>query len=509
MRSRAAGWSSRLLSVATPSLTEARWREFLASTAFIAATLLLYGIFIPAPRFIDDWALVANAPVLRLPPASFAQALISRSYFDLTGERTWQPLVTLFHYCCRTLTGQRLTGILLHGLNALLLRAVVKRMGASERCATITAALWLVFPFHSEAVYVSVFKGHLIAAASALACLYTWERACANEIPDRRWLAASWVAFAIGLLGKETAVAGPALIVLRTILGDPARRWARVRLLAGHAAIASTYAVWRFGILRPAPALTFSAARRPFASLGWYLSSMLWPYPACFVRTLPLGLWPALLVLPFGGLAWLKRDRSLVLQGLLWIPVTLLPFLHAVPFAHYSPVADRYLYLPVAGACLTAAAILAETRARLALVVVGTAWAILLMGRNGQLRSAPALIKQTVACAPDNPMSYRIAGLNLLRAGDFPAARRNFAFAAASASGNPDFLNEYGVVCLETGDPEGARVIFERLLAMRSSAVVSANLHRALTMLGRGNEVPHTPVTRRASDPTPGADSPH
>ncbi len=469
-------------------MTPSARREAAVGAGFAAGALFLFGMTLPAPVFLDDWSYVVKNPLLRAPWDGFRRALLSRDYFAYTGERTWQPLVTLLHWACRAPAELRLIGIGLHAANALLLRAVARRLGASEKTATAAAALWLVFPFHAEALFLSSFKGHLLAAASALAALYAWERATAGETADRRWLAASWAALALGLLGKETAVVGPALIGLRVLLGDARRRAQRLRLLAGHAALCAVYLVWRFGVLRPAPALAFPAPRRPLASLGWYLLGLAKPWPACLARSLPPGAWPAVLVLPFAGLVWAARRRPLALYGLLWIPVALLPFLGFVAFAGYSPVADRYLYLASAGACLALADLLAETRATLALAVLGAAWAGLLARRNGEFRDLPGVCAQTAACAPDNPLALALWGEERLTERDYGAAREALERAVALSPKDPDILNNLGLARFGAGDKEGARDAFARAVAVRPATGAYENLGLALTALGRRKE---------------------
>jgi hypothetical protein len=463
-------------------------REAGVCAAFVAGALLLFGMTVPAPVFLDDWSFVLKAPFLRLSWPDFRAILLSRDYFAYTGERTWQPLVTLLHWLVRVPAELRLIGILLHAGNALLLRAAARRLGAPEKTATAAAALWLVFPFHSEALFLSSFKGHLLAAASALAALYAWERATGGKTTDRRWLAASWGALVLGLFGKETAVVGPALIGVRVLLGDPKRRVERLRLLAGHAVICAAYLVWRFGILRPAPAFAYPAPRRPLGSLGWYLVALVKPWPSCLARSLRAGWWPAAAVLPYAGAVWAARKRPLALYGLLWIPAALLPFLHFVRFAAYCPVADRYLYLASAGACLALADLLAGTRWRLTLAVVGVAWGALLARRNGEFRDLPAVCAQTAACAPDNPLALELWGEERLTEGDYEAARTALEKAVSISPRDPDILNNLGLARYRTGDKEGARAAFARVVELKPAPGAWNNLALVLLDLGRKKE---------------------
>ena len=147
---------------------------------------------------------------------------------------------------------------------------------------------------------------------------------------------------------------------------------------------------------------------------------LVWPWPLCLERTSGQGAWVWAALAGYAAAAWTLRRRPRELWLLLWIGAAAVPFLHFIAFANFSPVADRYLYLPAAGFCL----LLAQIARRSALPVlcgVFVAWSGVTATRNGLYRSERGLFAQTSACAPFNPRAQFLFGLACLRDGD-PAA---------------------------------------------------------------------------------------
>lgn len=350
-----------------------------------AAALAAYGLTLAAAPFYDDQVFVQGNPVFGLPFGDFLSVLFSRGYFLVTEERTWQPLVTLFHWFTHDRAWLfRLSGILLHALNSVLVYLYARRLLEDETRALLAGLLFAFFPASTEAIAVSAFKGHPAAFAFILAALLAWE----SGSP------AVYAFFALGLLCKETALLVPVLALLR-------RRPAPAQW-AFFASIALAYLGIRFLWLLPVPpaGALVPPGWASVQSFGWYLLRLLWPHPLCLESSLPSGwLHPAAGVLFLCGLAW---RRSALLA---WIGLGLLPVLHLVPFANYSPVADRYLYLPAAGFCLLLARL---PRALPAVLLV--AWGAMTLKRNALFSDPEGLALQTAACAPANPRAQAMLG---------------------------------------------------------------------------------------------------
>jgi hypothetical protein len=354
---------------------------------------------------------VRDNPAFARPFGEFLAGLFSRDYFAFVQERTYQPLVTLFHWFTHGAPlAYRLAGLALHAANAALVYAIARRLLKRDRAALLAAALFAFFPAHTEALNFSAFKGHALAAAFIMATVLAFM--------EKRAAAAAGF-FALALLSKETG--------LVALLLCAAHERGKLRRLAPLAAIGAAYLALRFVWLAPPPAFPSGFARPVVESFGFYVRMLALPWPLCLERTLPaaplLYAWAAVFVL--GVWAW-RRSRE-ALFFLAWIVAGLLPVLHLIPFANVTPVADRYLYLPAAGFALLLAGLYGKTaRGERLLAGVLVAWASLTAARNLDYRSERALFEQTADRAPDNPRAQFLVANARFHDKDYAAARRGY-----------------------------------------------------------------------------------
>ncbi len=392
------------------------------AAALAGAIALVYAPALKAPVIYDDAWHVRDNPVFRLPFGEFLSGLFSRDYFSFANERTFQPLVTLFHYATHDQPPlYRAFGLSLHFLNAVLLYRVARALNAGRRPAIFATILFAFFPAHTELLNFSSFKGHLFAAACILGVLLAVIRYCADTskttLPLRLF-----VFLILGLLSKESAlIAVPLSLTYIALFSDPRR----MRSLAfGAFAVCGAYLILRFAVLAPPRAFPRTFDHSSLESLAFYLRTLAVPYPLCLERTLPAGPWWVFWLGLFAGLAFLLRRSKESLFALAWIPVSSLPFLHLVSFANVSPVADRYLYLPAAGLCLLLARLPVRfPRGELALAAVLFVWAGITASRNLTYRSTRALFEQTASCAPRNARAQFLLGMIRFQEKDYPAAR--------------------------------------------------------------------------------------
>jgi tetratricopeptide (TPR) repeat protein len=118
-----------------------------------------------------------------------------------------------------------------------------------------------------------------------------------------------------------------------------------------------------------------------FGPLGWYVVKTFWPVPtSTYVRYLPDGPWIAAGIAGaiafgaawwwFGRKGWRPERFALALWLAPLLPALAIPALLRVPT---NPVAERYLYLPSAGAVMLAAFLLGRALARPARVFAAAA----------------------------------------------------------------------------------------------------------------------------------------
>ena len=373
--------------------------------------------------------------------------------------------------------GFHLTSLLLHALNVVLLWAVIRRLLATpaggngsgssgespgfrpglfeeggraggNAAAGLAAVLFAVHPLVTEAVCEPTFREDLLATTFTLSALLlvSWNRPVAF-----RWQAVAAAACCLlAVASKESGLVAPLVLAAWWWLAGRAEArggWALA--IGGGLALVGGFLVVRF-LLEPSPSLIFEAKPEyPGGSftaalgllpriLALYVQLILLPvnqsadYGLVSVRHLPLPV--ALLVLGAvsGLLSWAaSRDRR-IWMGIALLVLPLVPVANLVPI--YRAAADRYLYLPLAGAACIAACLLdsAWTRAqgqrRQMALLAGVVAAVLLAAATAERQRvwsrSLALWEDT---ARRNPASFTaVHGLAdaLRRAGRLPEAER-------------------------------------------------------------------------------------
>ncbi len=447
-------------------ITKAKYPKlFLIAAASLLAVVcaLLYGMTLAAPLIYDDITNVRDNPLWAYSGFQILIASLSRDYFALTLERTYQPLVTLFHFFTHeSPLSYRLAGIALHAFNGWLVLRVGLRLGQDRRAAMLAALLFCAYPASTEAVNISSFKGHLLGFSFGLLALEAWLVYLENGAV--RVLAGAAALYGAALLSKETALAVGLLCA--AAWGCLNRRRERLAGLAVLSGVSAAYLAWRFVWLRPAAGFPEIFRYSAPASLAWYLRMLVWPWPLCLERSLGPGAWAWAVLGGYAAGLWVLRRRPRELWLAAWIGLASTPFLHFVAFANFSPVADRYLYLPVAGFCLLLAQ-LSKRSAVAALCGLLVVWGGVTETRNGLYRSERSIFGQTSSCAPTNPRAQSL----------------------------------YGLACMRDGDPAAGEAAFRSALRLRESAGLHTLLGEALFQQGKADDARGHYRQARALDP--------
>ena len=485
----------------------------------VAAT---FGILAWAPIAYDDLFYLRGTPLVTGVWPGWAAILTKpMDYLEVVGtpSEAYEPINTLLHRWLYGLAGEqpllyRLSSLLLHWLNILLVWGLFRRALREERLAFLGALLFAVYPAHVETLAISAFKKHLLTALLCLATLWLQSR----PLPEALLCPLSWTMFGVGLLNKESAVIIP-LSVLVWEYGEGGsglrRRW---RIFAGYGALCLAYWLWRrhLGPIPGRPPAGGDWGRHFLdcaAALAWYLSQLAWPWNLCLehsLRVLPAGpsagttpavlflLLAAILAAGLGAvlLRLLRRDRVAWI-GAAWTLACLLPFLNVVPVMNYSLVADRYLYLAHAGFCLLLMRGLAVAGGRLgprlacglrlAPALMAAAYFALAVRRGALFADPLELWTRTAACAPDNPRAHLVLESVCLQRGLYPEAERELLrlqelhlspHAAAAA------YQDLSRILYETGRVREAVAAAERRVRLSPDAVAWLNLGAYLMRAG-------------------------
>lgn len=319
--------------------------------------------------------------------------------------------------------GYHLTSILLHAVNVVLVWLVAREVLAGSEgrvggggpptgrsLAAFLAALWFaVHPIVVEAVCEPTFREDLLAAAFTLGAVVLAGRHAAAAGADA-WRAAGCATICLlAVASKESGVAAPFVLAAFWGLfraGGRSRFW-RLAIGGGFVVVAAFLAA-RF-LLEPSPSRIFETKPGFLGGsfietlkiepriLALYAQLIVFPVNLCAdyglysLRHLPL--WASLVVIAaLASLATVggRRDHRL-LFGLALLLVPLVPVSNLVPI--YRAAADRYLYLPLAGAaCIVACVLdgpwLAGNERRRQAVTIGAMGAIVVLGAMGIGRQA-------------------------------------------------------------------------------------------------------------------------
>lgn len=182
-----------------------------AALLALAAYLPVFNNFFIADDFVYlsqiRMALADPAHLLRIPPG----------VYRLTGH--------LYFVFCYEVFGLHAAGyyavsLLLHAACCLLVYELVRRVGGRSDAAAGAVLFFAVYERHHEAVMWISAASELIATMAILACLLLWERflrpiaEAGGRAPSPLWPGLAMLAFAAGLLSKESAVVAVALLLL-------------------------------------------------------------------------------------------------------------------------------------------------------------------------------------------------------------------------------------------------------------------------------------------------------
>ncbi len=424
-----------------------------AATIVAAAAVLAFARSLGNGFTYDEGLVIVGAQ--RFLQSGAFGVLFSKSYFAYSLEGTWRPVCT-FTYMLDAAVAMhpavfKADSLLWHLVAAWLLMALSRRLLPPERrrWALWAGLLFVVHPVTTETVDNASFREDTLVTVFTLATLIL-------ALDGRRALAL--LCFALGLLSKESAVVGPALLGILRLAGfegqrrrpgaatlPPAGRarllWTARELLP-FGAVTAGYLALRFGPMQTPvayaryPGGTFGATLIGLPAIWAHdLRLLVWPWPLCAEYTGyfrfgrqpwgPVALAGAVVLAYLGLLAAAaRRGARLVAFGLGWFLLALLPVSNLLPIP--IPAAERFLYLPLCGVALAVAGAfgwLAERRPDRARPV-GAALAGLLVvfvaltnRRHRDWRDDQTLWLATVAANPRSCGAQSAVGGNLLSRG--------------------------------------------------------------------------------------------
>ncbi|WP_347274804.1 tetratricopeptide repeat protein [Candidatus Kuenenia sp.] len=311
--------------------------------------------------------------------------IFSKEYFTLSHELSYRPVVTLSYFLDYAVWGlnpfgYHLSNVAIHAFNVLLFCILLNYLVKSRSIAFFSALIFSIHPCGTEAVNAISYREDLfVAGFSFLSCIFLIKslKICSKDKPlpadDSFYLKKGFfliiglLFYLLALFSKESAIVLPVFIVLYWLLcGIPYLKRYYVKILLGYALVTFFFIFVRFFLLKNPRLVSVAYYEKSFWISGmtmvkvvaYYVKQMFLPihlnadYKAIPVR-MPsdLSFLISVFLLVVVGVVIFKIIKHSRLQGLfaLCFFVALLPVMNIIPIGHI--MAERYLYLPVAGFC--------------------------------------------------------------------------------------------------------------------------------------------------------------
>lgn len=500
-----------------PPARQQKWPIGLALVLLLAALVAAYWPSLPGQFVWDDADWTTKSPVVRGGLAGlwriWASPTAMQQYYPLTGSSFWldQKL-----WDARPLP-HHVENVALHALAAWLFWRLLRRLEVPG--AAFAAALFALHPVMVESVAWIAERKNVLSLVFFLGAMLAYGRHAlfwkedAPRVRSRHW----WWAlalFALALLAKVTALALPALVLLVTWWKRGRLRWREdVRPTLPFFALAGAMGLlvnWleHHHVRAEGPDFNYSFAERCLVAgraFWFYPAKLLWPanlnavYPRWEMD--PRSPWPWFYPLgaaAAGGAVWLARGRvgRATVCAVLFYTLAIFPTLGFLNLygLRYSPVANRWVYLPSLGLIAAAAAVLTCAmgqlhlrRLNVVLAMIVIAGLAILTRREAELyRDAKSLWTITLERDPRSWTAHGSLGNLYFDDGRLPEAADHFYKAIDLRPDYYEARNNLGLTCQQLGRTDEAIAHFEKALELRPGlAEVHNNLGNALLDKGR------------------------
>ena len=412
--------------------------------------------------------------------------------FTATDAANWHPLTWVSHMLDVQLYGMnpgqhRLTNLLFHIVNTLLLFLVFKRMTGHLCRSGFIAALFALHPLHVESVAWVAERKDVLCAFFWMLTMYSYVRYVERPEANRYFLVLLF--FMMGLMAKPMIVTLPFALLLLDY-------WPLMRFRFGRSDSSNSEQEKLFAfrlILEKAPLFLLAAASsivtflvqqsggavaaldvlplnvrigNALVSYAGYLGKMFWPHKMAVLYPHPgeLPLWQiagaCLLLISISLLAIsTAKQRPWFVVGWLWYIGTLVPVIGLVQVGMQA-MADRYTYVPLIGIFIVIAWSVPELAARrphkkILLATLAIIYLSILMTATWtQVRywkNSTALFKHTLNVTANNHIAHDKLGEALAEQNRTVEAIRHYSEALRI---EPDFVAAHlnmGVALREEG----------------------------------------------------------
>lgn len=396
----------------------------------------------------DDLVVIVENKYIKNPLKNLP-SLFNASYFKIAGgEAGYRPIATLSYYLIFAFAGSNpfyfhLVSVLIHIANACLVYLFCFQVLPNKSHALLAGLLFVCHPALTEAVDCISFNEDLLAALFFLLSLILYIKATDNQAKIVVYVL-SLLSYFLGLLSKEMAITLPGVILLYDVAfrGNGKNSLALKEILhtirlggfyySGYIAISLIYLVLRFSVFYQAkgsieahygslvdrivflPAHIFSFIKLAFAPFN-LSAAHVFVYPHSYFEitnivgfTVVCGL----IVFSFYLYKWSK----VIFFGIWWFVLTLFPVYNLIEIFH--PFAERFVYIPIIGFCMSIPALIdalltriirkpaAKLAARVVVVLILGVYAATTIPRNRDWKDGMTLWSKTVLTSPGSAIAH-------------------------------------------------------------------------------------------------------
>jgi protein O-mannosyl-transferase len=398
--------------------------------------------------------------------------------------------------------GYHLTNIIFHLTVIALLYVFALRVLGTPGGAFCACLFFGLHPLNTEAVAFITGRNNILCAVFILSSILAFGKY--RDTDARRWLVLSLAFFFAGLLCKEFAVVIPLILVFSDLMNRRLQK-ADIYRYGSFLIPLGAYVAMRAAVLGGPLGITLTSAdlsQRLYGAVDILvtyvrLSVLPWGQKALYEKQ-SVSIFRFILEVLFLALAaavlYWQRARKWPVIGALWFVLFLLPVMNIVPIAG-SPIAERYLYIPLMGMAIVFGGTVsslqtgaADFRLGAAVVLVLAVFFLLTVTRNPVWKSDEDLYQDMVRTTPGAYKGYYDLGLVRYRQKAFGEAKSLWEKALTV---KPDMMalhNNLGVLYEETGDYERAESHYRAVLGVRTMAKVYRNLGNVLLKQAKFDE---------------------
>lgn len=372
--------------------------------------------------------------------------------------------------------GYHATNILLHGVNAVLVFLLLRRLCGNSWSATFGALLFSLHPLRVESVVWATERKDVLFALFYLLALLAYLRYLRSA--TTRNLVWALVLFLCSGLSKQMAISLPFVLLILDYATERKWEWRVLLEKIPFAIVALAFVVAAYlgqhgagSIMRGAQYTPLHRVLLACNSLTLYLKSFFWPLHLSAIYPFPKDVVAEAAYTPFVILAvalavffFGKKYRAAWIAGLFFL-ITLAPVLNVVP-AGSQMVADRFLYLPSIGISYLVAVLATSAAARwprlrrqgalFGAVALLLALSVLSWQRAKIWKNDLVLWTDTVQKAPHSFVAFSNLGLAQLNIGDYANGLRNLSAAISIAPTVADPYSNRAFVNAALGKLEAA-----------------------------------------------------